>query len=185
VRKLFVAAAAVFALGMSAASAQPIERRPTFEAVIKDVAGKEVGNARFIGVRQGGTQIHITLHDMAPGVHGLHVHEVGSCNPLRDTQGVATPFGAVGPHFDPNMTNMHKGPDGGGHSGDLPNITVYPGGNGGLTTYAKGLDVTGPNTIVGRAIIIHANEDNYSDTPAPNGGSGGRIACGEIDPLRA
>ena len=37
--------------------------------------------------------------------------------------------------------------------------------------------------IVGRAIVIHANEDNYTDTP-PLGGSGPRIACGEIGPVR-
>ena len=184
-RRLFIAGAAVFALGIGAASAQPVERRPTFEAVIKDAAGKEVGIARFIGVRQGGTQIFIKVTGLEPGMHGLHVHEVGSCNPQLDTKGVATPFGAAGPHYDPSMTKMHKGPDGSGHAGDLPNLNVYGDGNGALSTYAKNLSVTGPNTIVGRAIVIHAHEDNYSDDPAPNGGSAGRIACGEIDPMRA
>jgi Cu-Zn family superoxide dismutase len=34
--------------------------------------------------------------------------------------------------------------------------------------------------VKGRAIMIHAGGDNYSDQPAPLGGGGARIACGVI-----
>jgi len=34
--------------------------------------------------------------------------------------------------------------------------------------------------IHGRAIMIHAGGDNYSDIPLPSGGGGTRIACGII-----
>ena len=44
--------------------------------------------------------------------------------------------------------------------------------------------VTAPHLIVteirGRSIMVHAGGDNYSDTPAPLGGGGARIACGVI-----
>jgi Cu-Zn family superoxide dismutase len=167
---------AVVLFGSAAASAAPA---PTFQAPIFSAAGKKIGMATFIGVDTGGVQIHIVVSGLPPGMHGLHLHEFGSCNPLRDTNGVVTPFGAAGGHFDPEMTKSHKGPGGGGHAGDLPNLKVDDAGNGGLAYYAPDLRVSGPNSIVGRSIMIHANPDNYTDMPM-NGGSGGRIACGEI-----
>jgi Cu-Zn family superoxide dismutase len=36
----------------------------------------------------------------------------------------------------------------------------------------------GPNSVVGRAVVIHANPDDYTSQPAGN--SGPRIACGLI-----
>jgi Cu-Zn family superoxide dismutase len=173
-RAAAVAGALALGCGLTVASAQPI----SFQAPIMSAAGTSVGMARFVAV-DGGVQITISVHDLPPGAHGLHIHEFGSCNPLRDTNGKVTPFGAAGGHFDPAMTNMHKGPDGGGHAGDLPNLIVDQAGNGGLAYFAPALHVSGADSIVGRSIMIHANTDNYSDTP-PLGGSGARIACGEI-----
>ncbi|MBV8152559.1 MAG: superoxide dismutase family protein [Candidatus Eremiobacteraeota bacterium] len=152
---------------------------PSYVANIIDTTGRQVGIARFFPVAGGGTQIDVHVSGLPPGNHGLHIHEFGSCNALRDTSGTATPFGAAGGHFDPEHTGHHLGPEGGGHAGDLPMLTVDVGGTGGLAYYAPHLYTSGPNSIVGRSIVIHANPDNYTDTP-PNGGSAGRIACGEI-----
>jgi Cu-Zn family superoxide dismutase len=35
--------------------------------------------------------------------------------------------------------------------------------------------------VKGRALMIHAGGDNYSDTPAKLGGGGARMACGLIE----
>src|SRR5580704_2697872 len=156
----------------------------TYAAYIYDTAGKQLGQATFVGVDTGGVLIRIDVSGLPPGKHGMHIHEVGSCNPLRDTAGVATPFGAAGGHFDPQSSGHHMGPSGAGHAGDLPNLIVSDNGHVRTTFFSDRLSVSdGPTDIVGRAIVIHANEDNYTDTPT-NGGSGGRIACGEIGPLR-
>ena len=44
--------------------------------------------------------------------------------------------------------------------------------------------VTAPHLTVAeirdRSIMVHTGGDNYSDTPAPLGGGGARIACGVI-----
>jgi len=151
----------------------------TFAAPIFDTTGKRIGMATFVGV-DNGTQVTVDVTSLAPGLHGLHLHEFGSCNPLRDTAGVATPFGAAGGHFDPMGTKMHKGPDGGGHAGDMPVLHADANGSARLAFFDSAVSVTGPNSIVGRSIVIHALPDNYTDTP-PNGGSGGRVACGEIN----
>jgi Cu-Zn family superoxide dismutase len=179
------------ALGASAAlvavvglAAQPGRAAvTTYAAYIQDASGKQLGVATFVGVDTGGVQVRIDVTGLPPGLHGLHIHENGSCNPLRDTTGKVTPFGAAGGHFDPQGTGHHLGPDGAGHGGDLPNLVVDEAGHGRTTFYTSRLSVlSGPTDIVGRSIIIHANEDNYTDTP-PNGGSGVREACGEIGAL--
>jgi Cu-Zn family superoxide dismutase len=165
-----------------AASAAP---PPTYGAYIIDTTGKEVGSATFIGVDTGGVEIHVDVSGLTPGLHGMHIHANGSCNALRDTTGKVTPFGAAGPHFDPQGAEHHLGPSGAGHAGDLPNIEADLAGHAVTTFYVDRLSVAqGPTNIVGRAIVIHANEDNYTDVP-PNGGSGARVECGEIGALRS
>jgi Cu-Zn family superoxide dismutase len=156
---------------------------PTYAAYIYDTTGKQLGQAILVDV-DNGVLFRVDVSGLPPGSHGFHVHEVGSCNPLRDTQGVVTPFGAAGGHFDPQGTGHHLGPYGSGHAGDLPNLMVSEAGHVRTTFFDDRLTVKpGPHNIVGRALVIHANPDNYTDTP-PNGGSGARIACGEIGPLR-
>ncbi|MGB8267057.1 MAG: superoxide dismutase family protein [Candidatus Velthaea sp.] len=147
------------------------------ESAIYDGAGHRVATARFVGV-DGGTQITVISRALPPGNHGVHIHEFGSCYDTRD-KGVVTAFGSAGSHYDPAGTNAHKGPDGGGHAGDLPMIQVNLDGSGMVAFFAANLHVSGPDTILGKSIIVHANSDSYTDTP-PNGGSGARIACGEI-----
>ena len=40
--------------------------------------------------------------------------------------------------------------------------------------------ITDVTQLRGRALMVHARGDNYSDEPKPNGGGGARIACGVI-----
>ncbi len=177
-------AAGAALVGIASGSVRPAAAAVnTYAAYIYDTAGKQLGQAIFVGVGNG-VQIRVEVSGLPPGRHGMHLHEVGSCNPLRDVNGKVTPFGAAGGHFDPQGTGKHLGPDGAGHAGDLPNLTVDANGNGRTTFFDDRVSVQpGPTNIVGRAIVIHANEDNYSDS-SPVGGSGARIACGEIGPLR-
>lgn len=111
--------------------------------------------------------------------HGLHVHSGGSC--AATTQdGKVVPAGAAGPHYDPAATNSHKGPQGAGHAGDLPNVKILNDGTGIMETTTSRFTL---GDLVGKTVILHANPDNYTDTPV-NGGSGARIACGVIEPAR-
>jgi len=180
--------AASIAAGMAALSlaiaVRPVQAAATtYAAYVYDTTGKQIGQVTFVGV-DGGVQVRVDVSGLPPGAHGFHVHEIGSCNPVRDTTGKVTPFGAAGGHFDPQGTAHHLGPNGSGHAGDFPNLVANEAGHARTTFFTDRLSVLeGPTNIVGRSIIIHANEDNYTDTP-PNGGSGARIACGEIGPLR-
>ncbi len=180
-----LAFASALAVGAPLAPASAADRTPTYAAYIVDPAGKEVGRATFVGIDTGGVLVRIDTMGLTPGRHGMHIHETGSCLALVDTTGKSTPFGAAGAHFDPASTSHHAGPSGMGHAGDLPNLTATGSGHARTTFFTDRLSVKGGgNNIVGRSIIIHANEDNYTDEPM-NGGSGGRVECGEIGPLRS
>jgi Cu/Zn superoxide dismutase len=110
--------------------------------------------------------------------HGIHIHDGGSCASTTDKDGKVSPAAGAGPHYDPKKTGSHKGPAGDGHAGDLPNLRVLEDGSGILMTSTNRLTM---DQLRGRTVILHANSDNYTDTPA-NGGSGARIACGVIAP---
>lgn len=116
------------------------------------------------------------LHGLPPGLHGLHLHSQGSCDPA-EKDGAIVPALAAGGHFDPTQTQQHQGPYGHGHQGDLPALTVNADGTATLPTLAPHLS-TAP--FRGRAVILHQGGDNYRDDPLPLGGGGARLACGLV-----
>lgn len=125
----------------------------------------------------GGAVFALSLHSLPAGVHGFHVHETADCSAAM-TNGAMTPAGAAGGHWDPQTTGHHAGPDGDGHLGDLPRIEA--GADGAVTTSVTAPRITDIAQLHGHALMIHGGGDNYSDTPAPLGGGGPRIACGVI-----
>ena len=143
----------------------------TAVAELKNTSGQSVGTARFT---QAGNVVRILLEarGLPPGPHGVHIHAVGKCDPPD--------FNSAGPHFNP--TNRQHGalnPQG-SHSGDLPNLTVAPDGNGRMETTTEQLSLeSGPTAVWdadGSALIVHANGDDFRTDPTGN--SGARIACG-------
>ena len=96
----------------------------------------------------------------------------------RTTPSPASAAIGAGGHFDPDKKKVHQGPAGDGHKGDMPVLTANADGNAKENIIAPKLKVSDTLT---RAFIIHQGGDNYSDTPAPMGGGGARIACGVIN----
>jgi len=127
-----------------------------------------------------GIELDTNLSGLPPGEHGFHLHEHGSCAPA-DKDGKPTAGEAAGGHYDPAGTKAHKGPDGGGHKGDLPKLQVGADGTAKTTLRVRGLTLA---DVAGKALVIHEGGDNYSDTPKPLGGGGARIACGVVPPAR-
>ena len=124
-----------------------------------------------------GAVIGTDLKGLPPGPHGFHVHDNGSCQPATNN-GQTVPAGAAGGHFDPQHTGKHAGPQGQGHLGDLPVLNVAANGAAAETLTAP--HITDVGALRGKALMIHAGGDNYSDQPAPLGGGGGRLACGVL-----
>jgi Cu-Zn family superoxide dismutase len=122
-------------------------------------------------------EVTITLTGLAPGAHGVHLHEIGRCE---------APFTSAGGHFDPGP-NSNTDPDANHpyHMGDLPNIIADASGRATFTATTSRVTISsGPLSIFdadGTAIIIHANPDQGTTGAPKSGVSGGpRIACGVI-----
>jgi Cu-Zn family superoxide dismutase len=125
----------------------------------------------------GGLVLTPKLSNLSPGQHGIHVHQLPDCRAV-EKDGKSQAGMAAGGHLDPAQTSKHLGPQGEGHKGDLPFLTVDDKGNASTALVAPHLTVA---DLKGRAIVIHAGGDNYSDDPKPLGGGGARIACGVVE----
>ena len=177
-RKWVAIQLAIVVVGLVAAAATTYARSDGAQHAQADIEGVNglTGVARFVEDGTGTVHVVIKLKNAPAGLHGTHVHANGDCG--------GTAYSAAGAHFDPDSSASHGSPDdaiGSHHAGDLHNTEVNVAENGHGTTITGALTVSdGLRSITGRSIIIHANEDNYTNTPV-NGGSGTRIACGIIE----
>jgi Cu-Zn family superoxide dismutase len=118
----------------------------------------------------GGILVTAEISGLTPGEHGMHVHEHGDCS--------APDASSAGGHFNPTGA-PHAGRDAERrHVGDLGNVRAGEGGRAQLDYVDTHLALDGPNSIVGRAVIVHARADDLATQPS--GDSGDRIACGVI-----
>lgn len=130
------------------------------------------GTASFSGT-PGAISITVSVTGAPPGEHGVHLHETGDCS--------AADAMSAGGHWNPAMANMHGMPDATAHHiGDLGNLTVAADGTGTLTRTNAEWAIGGApeKNPVGKAIIVHAMVDDFSQ---PVGNAGGRIGCGVIN----
>jgi Cu-Zn family superoxide dismutase len=144
------------------------------------------GFANFAEDAGGVVHVNVKVSGLAPGLHGAHIHAVGSCT---DANGVA--FGGAGAHFNPHgaVHGEHtRGEHADHHAGDLPNLTVNDGGQGRLNTASAHFTLTHDDAeslfdANGSAVVIHANQDDYVTQTGPlgPGQSGARMACGVIE----
>src|SRR4051794_32151207 len=160
--------------GTGAAAA--VELRAEMHRATASGPGEAVGTVTIADSAKGAV-VKTDLKGLPAGPHGFHVHEHGSCEHAM-TNGQMVAAGAAGGHFDPQHTGKHAGPQGEGHLGDLPVLQVAA--NGTATGTLTAPRITDVSILRGKALMIHAGGDNYSDQPAPLGGGGARIACGVL-----
>lgn len=142
-------------------------------ADIVNAQGQNVGTAKILPAKNG-VKIEVSVSQLSPGKHGIHIHAVGKC------EGPA--FTTAGGHLNPDTKKHGKDNPEGPHAGDLLMIDVKADG----AVKATLLDTLvtlgdGPNSLFhdgGTAIVIHEKEDDYKTDPTGN--SGARIACGII-----
>jgi Cu-Zn family superoxide dismutase len=132
---------------------------------------KTIGEATF---EQAGDKVKVVIfvQGLKPGQeHGLHIHEKGDCS---SGDGMS-----AGGHFNPHG-KPHGNPGGKErHAGDLPSLKAGKDGRANIQVEVDMISVTaGPGGIVGRAVIVHADPDDFKTQPTGNAGA--RLACGVI-----
>lgn len=122
-------------------------------------------------------QVTVRVAGLKPGLHGMHLHAVGTCSP---------DFAAAGGHFDPGPAG-NTDPDANHpyHLGDLPNLFVNAEGHGTASAMTSRVSLSdGPLSVFdadGTTIIIHASPDKgITGEPKSGVGGGARLACGVL-----
>lgn len=115
-----------------------------------------------------GTEVVAQITGLSKGNHGFHIHQYGDCTAPDGT--------SAGGHFNPEEM-QHSSPTAEmRHVGDMGNLMSDGETQTATLNYID--DNISLEEIIGRGIIIHAGEDDF--TSQPSGAAGSRIACGVI-----
>ena len=137
-----------------------------------NASGQTIGTVRAWQTA-GGVTFRVNASGLPHGVHGVHVHAVGKCDPPD--------FASAGPHWNPAGKKHGMSNPAGPHAGDLPNVVVAANGVLGATLVLSAATMASLVDADGAALVIHAAaDDNITD---PSGNSGVRIACAVLQPL--
>jgi Cu-Zn family superoxide dismutase len=145
---------------------------PKATASLEPTKGSTVrGTATFV---QLGDKVRVTasVSGLKPnGEYGFHIHEAGDCS---SGDGMS----AKG-HFNPQgKPHAHAGTSE-RHAGDLPSLKSDAGGSAALSVDLDIITVVaGPNSVVGRGLIVHIQADDFKTQPTGNAGA--RSACAVI-----
>ncbi len=158
-----------------ATAAVPVTVSPK---AIKTADGDFVGYATMWEDEAG---VHIVIKSsgdavLAPGEHGVHIHETGVCDD-------ESAFDSAGGHFNPSDEAHGDANADPSHGGDLGNMTVADDGSFEHKVVVSKItlqpdEANSLNDADGSAIVIHAGEDDLATDPS--GESGDREACGVI-----
>jgi len=121
-------------------------------------------------------EISYDIDGLADGNHGFHIHEYGD---LSD--GCTSSCSHFNP-FGKKHGGLHSEER---HAGDLGNISSINGkAKGVIVDKVLSLDFKKPTCIIGRMVIVHADEDDLglggNDDALVTGNAGKRLACGVI-----
>jgi len=139
-------------------------------ALISPAKDKSVKGVVTFTQTDKGVRVYAHLEGLTPGKHGFHIHEFGDCT--------ASDLMSAGGHFNPTQMAHGAPTDAMRHSGDLGNIVADEKGIATLEWVDPMMQLSGPSSIIGHAVIVHAKEDDLKTQPTGN--AGGREACGVI-----
>ncbi len=159
---------------IAAASISCSMKKNTATAQIQGASGSSLMGEATFEETSDGVKMTLKVQGATPGTHAVHLHESGDCSAPDAT--------SAGPHWNP-MNKAHgkrMENDGEFHAGDIANLEVGDDGTGTLEITAKDWTIgTGTaSDVVGKAVIIHADPDDFVSQPSGNAGS--RVGCGVV-----
>lgn len=161
------------------APAQPPTVSTAQEAsvALASASGSRVSGTLTLVPLPGGVHVRGQVGGLpANGRFGFHVHEKGDCSAVDAT--------SAGGHFNPAGTPHGRAGTGAHHGGDMDNLVSNADGVATVDAHLHGVTLGGRagNDIAGRAVIVHADPDDYQSQPTGNAGA--RVACGVIRVVR-
>lgn len=148
---------------------QPEQKFRKAEADFESIDQMKLDGTAKLAEVDDGVQLVIQVDDAPPGKKGIHVHEKGDCSDITGKSMKEHLKGDGHRHGLPTTDDRHLG--------DLGNIEIDKEGNGKLETVVKTANLRSgedPKSFLGRAIVIHTNEDTEKDP------GGAPIACAVI-----
>jgi Cu-Zn family superoxide dismutase len=139
-------------------------------AVIIPTKGNTVHGTVIFEQTENGVRVMAHLSGLKPGNHGFHIHEYGD---ISSDDG-----SSAGGHFNPTGMPHGSPTDAKRHEGDMGNIVADANGHAHLDYVDHVIKLTGPNSIIGRAIVVHEKEDDFKTQPTGNAGA--RVGYGVI-----
>ncbi|KAJ6904427.1 hypothetical protein NC652_022434 [Populus alba x Populus x berolinensis] len=119
-------------------------------AVLKGTSNVE-GVVILTQEADGPTTVNARITGLTPGPHGFHLHQYGDT-----TNGCVS----TGAHFNPNNLTHGAPEDEIRHAGDLGNIVANADGVAEAIIVDNQIPLSGPNTVIGRALVVHELEDD-------------------------
>ncbi|KAG8190852.1 hypothetical protein JTE90_028347 [Oedothorax gibbosus] len=143
-------------------------------AICKIYNGTIKGVIRFSTAQRVTSPVSVTgeISGLSTGLHGFHVHQYGDLsNGCTSAGGHYNPFGKQ--HGAPMDENRHVG--------DLGNIEALSDGVARIDIVDPQLRLCGPLSIMGRAIVVHALQDDLgrggNEESKKTGNAGARVGC--------
>lgn len=161
----------LIAAAATLASCAAVEPRGGAPMPLVNALGAPIGSVRAWQTA-GGVSFHVEGAGLPHGLHGIHVHAVGRCDPPD--------FTSAGGHWNPAGKKHGLSNPAGPHAGDLPNVEVAANGVLSATVTVAGATLPEMLDADGAALVLHAAADDYRTDPSGN--SGARIACAVISP---
>src|SRR3954466_13104439 len=123
---IVIAVSGAVMLAQAPAAQAPAPKSAAGGAAHAAIKGEGItGTAEFVERARGTgklVEITVTASGLKPGMHGVHLHAVGKCEP---------DFTAAGGHFDPGPAgNMDPDANHPFHMGDIPTLQIGSNGRG-------------------------------------------------------
>lgn len=145
---------------------------PGATAPLQAKGGSQVGGTILFSTQGSGLRVVARVTGLKPGQeHGFHIHEKGDCGDNGN---------ASGGHFNPTGGTHGKFSAPGSHAGELPSLVADANGVARFSVDVHTISLTegAANNVVGRALVVHRDRDDFTTQPAGN--SGPRTACAVI-----
>lgn len=139
--------------------------------VIYPTEGNTASGVVYFTQTDSGVRVQARISGLdSNGMHGFHIHEYGDCRASDAT--------SAGGHYNP-ADMPHGAPiDEERHMGDLGNLPANEDGVAELEYMDSNIELSGVNSVLGLAVIVHIQRDDLVSQPV--GDAGARIGCGII-----